>query len=224
MRISPVTKVTNNKDYETMSGSNVSETFAEILKKKQESNTDAKEFLSKLDSKELYELQKVNHLANNINVQALSEEGAENLFLSPIDQYKTVDLNNDGIVEVGAAKMVIFPPPNAPENVKAAWKETSKTMTPEQKMRIQFQFVVEQIQKNTYMKPDGTWGTHNPNDAGWVNIFGKSEASIIGLCNDIISRIDNPLESQTSEQTKKSAVVKSNLLKFINLIEINKVS
>lgn len=220
MQISSITKAANYNNYETINGSNVSETFAEILNKKRESNTDAKDFLTKLDSKELYELQKSNHLADKINVQTLSEEGAENLFLAPIDQNKTVDLNNDGIVEIGAAKMVIFPPPNASENVKAAWKETCKAMTPEQKKAIEFQFIVEQIEKNTYMKSDGTWGVHYPNDGGWVNIFGSSDAAMIDLCNEIISRIDNPLESQTPEQTKKYQDVKSNLLKFIEKITL----
>jgi hypothetical protein len=218
MQISTISNVDKYGNYGIANTTNVSETFDEILKKKDESNMDTKEFLNKLTTSELYEIQKSNHLANRINVQALSEEGAENLFLSPVDQYKTVDLNNDGIVEVGAAKMMIFPPPNSPESVKQAWKETSKNMTGEQKMSVEINFLAKQIEKNAYMKPDGTWGVHEPGDKGWVNIFGNSDNSIISLCNEIIDRLNNPLEGQTSEQSKKGEYAKNILNNFISLI------
>ncbi|MCH5138663.1 hypothetical protein JMF89_15890 [Clostridiaceae bacterium UIB06] len=218
MQISATSQGSRYGNYGTKNKRNISEGFDKVLKKKQEANVDTKEFLSKLTSSELYEVQKENHLANNINVQALSREGAENLFLQPVDAHKMVDLNDDGVVEVGEAKMFIFPPPNAPEDVKEAWDETSKDMTSEERMHIECKFIAKQIEKNSYKKPDGTWGVHKPGDAGWVNIFGDSKDSIISLCNEIIDRIDNPLESLTTEQKKEDEYAKNALKKFITLI------
>lgn len=101
--------------------------YAAILAKAYEGNAleDPKAFLQSLDCEEL-ELVRKNHcLANTINTQALSREGAYNLLLP--DGY-TVDLNRDDIEEIGAAKTIHFPPRNAPEEFKAAWFEATKDM------------------------------------------------------------------------------------------------
>jgi hypothetical protein len=223
MQVSIISNANSNKYSNIATSSGIeTETFDDILKKKQDSQMGAKEFLNKLTPNELYQVQKINHLADRINVQGLSQEGAENLFLAPVDQYKTVDLNNDGIVEIGAAKMMIFPPPNSPESVKQAWKEASKNMTGEQKISIETNFLAKQIEKNAYRKPDGTWGIHEPGDAGWVNIYGNSEDSIVNLCKEIIYRLENPLETPSSEKVKKNEYEKSVFNKFISLIEENK--
>lgn len=218
MPISATSQINRYRNCETKNKANLSEGFEKILKKKQAENMDAKSFLSKLTSSELSEVQKENHLANDINIRALSKEGAENLFLMPVDQNKAVDLNNDGIVEVGEARMGIFPPPNAPESVKEAWTEASKNMSSDDMIHMQTKFLAVQIEKNAYKKSDGTWGIHDSGDAGWVNIFGDSKDSIISLCNEIIYRIDNPLESLTSEQKKEDEYAKNILKRFITLI------
>jgi hypothetical protein len=66
---------------------------------------------------ELTLLQKANSLADTINVQGLTEEGATNLLSQP-DNSDKVDLNNYRLVEVGIAKLMIFPPVNAPVTAK----------------------------------------------------------------------------------------------------------
>jgi hypothetical protein len=70
-------------------------------------------------------LQKANSLAEPINVSAYSKEGAVNLLSQP-DKSDKVDLNNDGIVEIGAAKTIIFPLVNAPNGVTLAWGKATE--------------------------------------------------------------------------------------------------
>ena len=83
--------------------------FSEILNQAKDSQGSAKDRLLAMSASELALVQKANSLAAPINVSSLSEEGAINLLSQP-DHSDKVDLNNDGIVEVGAAKNLIFPP------------------------------------------------------------------------------------------------------------------
>ena len=80
-----------------------------------------KVFLQSLSKEELTVVQKAHSLAHTINIDALSAEGASNLLAQPDPDFR-VDLNNDGLVEIGEAKSFSFPPPNAPKHVKEAWK------------------------------------------------------------------------------------------------------
>lgn len=85
----------------------------------------AKETLLTLNSQALEILQNNAHLANAIRPENLSEEGAANV-LNGKDHY--IDLNNDGLVEVGEAKLMIFPPLNSPKSVKDAWDAATAGM------------------------------------------------------------------------------------------------
>jgi hypothetical protein len=93
----------------------------------------AKSFLAGLSAQDLMLLQQATGLADRIDVAALSEEGAANLLL---EQDGRVDLNNDGLVEVGAAKTVVFPPVNAPQSVKDAWTAATAGMSDKDKMML----------------------------------------------------------------------------------------
>ncbi|MFC3093271.1 hypothetical protein DRW07_03495 [Alteromonas sediminis] len=102
--------------------------FATLIQQMKQSENNAKQHLNSLSPQELELLRKANSLADPIMASQVSEEGAMNLFRQP-DNSDSVDLNNDGIVEVGVARNVQFPPANAPQWVSDAWEEATKGMT-----------------------------------------------------------------------------------------------
>jgi hypothetical protein len=96
----------------------------------------AKDVLSGLTVAELIMVQKSVGLVDSIDVDSLSTEAAINLLAQP-DKTGMIDLNNDGLVEIGAAKMIIFPPVNAPVSVQRAWDEATEGMSEQDKMIMQ---------------------------------------------------------------------------------------
>lgn len=68
-------------------------------------------------------LRKVHSLANTIEGNSLSNEGAANLLAQP---GAARDYNNDGLHTIGAGHMFAFPPDNAPAAFKQAWAEASE--------------------------------------------------------------------------------------------------
>lgn len=84
-----------------------------------------RDFLASLDTQSLALLQQGASLAAPVNVSALTEEGAENLLLAPTE---AVDLNGDGMIQVGAALTSSFPPVNASPELRAAWEKTASGM------------------------------------------------------------------------------------------------
>jgi len=113
--------------------------FAELLEsaaEKLDEDTSAKQVLADMSVDELQLLQTATSLADPIKVVSLSDEGAMNLLAQP-DKTGMVDLNNDGLVEVGAAKMITFPPVNAPAEVHEAWEQATEGMSDGDRMIMQ---------------------------------------------------------------------------------------
>ncbi|WP_126756137.1 hypothetical protein [Aliidiomarina taiwanensis] len=81
-------------------------------------------------------LQQAHALANTIDIQNLSAEGAANLLIQP-DPNLQVDYNNDGMTEIGEGRLISFPPPNAPEHVKRAWQEATEGLNELDKSRLE---------------------------------------------------------------------------------------
>lgn len=102
-------------------------TYADILNRAYSKGCmdDPVSFLKSLSSQEQGVVQRVHCLAAPINPGTMSKEGAYNLLLP--DGYQ-VDLNHDGMQEVGAAKTIGFPPLDAPEKVKHAWLASTRDM------------------------------------------------------------------------------------------------
>ena len=98
--------------------------FQTLLSDAKHSQMSAQQFLSALDNTELDLVRKANALADPIAPQELSAEGAANLFAMPTGK-GLVDFNNDGIVEIGEANSIRFPPVNAPEFVNRAWEKAT---------------------------------------------------------------------------------------------------
>ena len=104
-------------------------TYATILNKAYSSGgiENARQFLGSLSAQELDAVRQNHCLADPINTAGLSEEGAENLLLP---EGYSVDLNRDGIDEVGAARTASFPPKDAPVVFKEAWFQATASMEP----------------------------------------------------------------------------------------------
>ncbi len=218
MEISGAASKYNYNAFFTKNENDGNKIFSEILEKKNHSNMSAKQFLSTLTPNELYTIQKANGLANSIRVNILSGEGAENLFLRPLGTDKLVDLNNDGVVEIGEGKGMFFPPPNAPASVKSAWEEATKGMSFGEKSHIMAKFRAEQLSANFFTGSDGLTHLHEIGEAGWQNIFGSTVESYLNLFDKIIYNIDHPLAAPDSKQRKIDEFVKRTLSNVIDKI------
>lgn len=87
---------------------------------------DPTRFLQSLSSSELDVVRRIRSLADPINPGGLSDEGAANLLLP---EGYSVDLNRDGIDEVGLAKTLHFPPRDAPAAFNDAWFQATRDMS-----------------------------------------------------------------------------------------------
>ena len=102
--------------------------FKDILTEAKNSHLPKHQFLLTLKQSDLDVLQRANGLTGPIIVDSLSTEGATNLFATPSGE-GLVDLNNDGIVKVGDANTIHFPPVNAPKYVKDAWDKATEGLS-----------------------------------------------------------------------------------------------
>lgn len=112
-------------------------TLLEDAHQQQENNISATQILQNMTKSELALIQTVTSLAAPIDVNSLSKEGATNLLAQP-DRTGLVDLNNDGIVEVGAGRNIMFPSVNAPAYAKAAWDKATEGLSFQDKAIIEF--------------------------------------------------------------------------------------
>ena len=85
----------------------------------------ARGFLATLSALEMEAVRRNHCLADPIDTASLSEEGAANLLLP---EGYSVDLNHDGVDEVGAARTVHFPPRDAPAEFREAWFQATAGM------------------------------------------------------------------------------------------------
>ncbi len=97
--------------------------FLSILQSAPQSNglQDPLGFIHSLSTQELSTLQHMHGLADAIRPETLNEEGAMNLLKVP---GTGVDLNGDGLQQVGIALTWQFPPSDAPASVREAWRKT----------------------------------------------------------------------------------------------------
>lgn len=93
--------------------------------------SNAKDFLNNLSQSELTTLQKYSGLADSIDINSLSSEGAYNLLMHDNEQY---DFNSDGVAEVGIAKKGLPVPINMPSDVRDAYINAMNSMSDKEKM------------------------------------------------------------------------------------------
>ena len=101
--------------------------YAEILNRAYMGGgmADPAHFLQTLTPSELAIVQRNHSLAEPIEPAGLSREGAYNLLLP---EGWRVDFDGNDLVEVGTARLIQFPPLDAPANFNTAWTETTKDM------------------------------------------------------------------------------------------------
>ena len=80
--------------------------------------SNAKEFLNTLSSDELSTLQHYTGLADEINVDSLSNEGAYNLLMHDYEKY---DFNNDGMVQNGIGNLAPILPNSMDDHMKESY-------------------------------------------------------------------------------------------------------
>lgn len=118
--VSFMKQLTTNSDREAMQAP-YSQNFEAIYKEATESNislSNAKDFLKNLSKDELSTLQHYTGLADEINVDSLSAEGAYNLLMHDAEKY---DFNSDGMVQDGIANKGSIIPTNMSDSMKASY-------------------------------------------------------------------------------------------------------
>ncbi len=142
-------------------------------------NVSAKEVLTTLSTEELNLIQTSAGLADQIWVSGLSDEGARNLLTQP-DRSGMVDLNNDGIVEVGLSRTLQFPPVNAPSSVHQAWEEATTGMDESDKITLQLQMhmsvygtQIDGLPQQEPLPSEQQWST-----SGWQQLLSDVRAGL----------------------------------------------
>lgn len=157
--------------------------FSDLLNKANsqlDEQASAKQVLAGMSSQELELLRKATSLADPIKIDSLSTEGAINLLAQP-DKTGMVDLNNDGLVEVGAARMMTFPPVNAPANVHQAWQDATEGMSMVDKMSIELRMhhlvygfnIIEGQPTKPILAPEAQWSM-----AGWQKLLADARSAL----------------------------------------------
>lgn len=169
--------------------------YQAILEKAQKANAtnNPQGFLASLSQSDYQFLNKMHNIAIIDNPKDLSYEGALNLILPTNLQQ---DTNNDGIVSVGKANILKFPPPNAPENVKKAFYEATKNMSAEEKMSLQATFLPYMLIAN--VRADGSFA--EPDNKDFKNPFAKEQFSYMNSVKFMLENID-VFKQQNSAET-----------------------
>ncbi|PNV83193.1 MAG: hypothetical protein C0627_06585 [Sulfurimonas sp.] len=118
------------KDYQAP----FAESFELIYSKAQEEDiklSNAKNFLESLSQSEIRTLQKYSGLADSINVNSLSAEGAYNLLMHDNEQY---DFDGNGTAEVGIGKHILPVPKNMPADVQEAYISAMNSLSDKDKL------------------------------------------------------------------------------------------
>ncbi|WP_028581246.1 hypothetical protein [Desulfogranum japonicum] len=139
------------------------------------SPAEAKDFLRSLSKDQLEALQVAHCLADTIDIDSLSDEGAINLLLSKDNQ---LDVDNNGMVEIGIGITFRMPPPNASDEVKAAWDEMTEGMDEKELMIMDFYFMSEFLTTNIKTNSAGeAIGFYSPKDPEWQNPYAAASFS-----------------------------------------------
>lgn len=107
--------------------------FEAIYQQAQQSDvklSNAKEFLSNLTTEQLSTLQHYTGLADEINVDKLSNEGAYNLLMHDYEKY---DFNGDGMVQNGIGNMASAIPTNMSDNIKQSYVDALNSLDESQR-------------------------------------------------------------------------------------------
>lgn len=192
--------------------------FSSIFQKAQiqtNQGVSSKDQLKSMSNQDKELIRRYRSLADSIeNIDQLSDEGASNL----LRQYgNEVDLNNDAIVDVGKAKNFIFPPVNSSQKVKDAWNETTKDMSPKEKMLAELPFLITPISANLKVNHNNkVIGVHEPGSPNYVNPFSRAGFSWDQLISDIQDHYNDYKTHYTNKQYNEVMNVMNKFSKNLN--------
>ncbi len=160
--------------------------------------TNPKSFLKGLKEDELRTVQNVNWLAEPIDVDGLTEEGALNLILPPPAQ---VDLNRDGLTQTGAAYGIKFPDSNTPAQVVAAWEEATAGLAPGEKMTYELQMKLPLLTANIVLDRNGAFARRlEPGDSGFKNPMADAGYSYVQATQGQLDNLEFAKNQISKEQ------------------------
>ncbi|MBA2117359.1 hypothetical protein [Bremerella alba] len=149
---------------------------------------DPQGFLQNLTEDELATVQHVHRLAEPIDVDSLTPEAALNLLIPRPAQ---VDLNYDGLTQVGQGYTIRFPDSRTPEAVVNAWNETTTDMDPMEKSFYELQMKLPTLLANFEIDDQGRYVGHTePGDPNWVNPQADSNYSYTDLTEQMLDYLD----------------------------------
>lgn len=132
---------------------------------------DPKTFLKSLSTEQLQTVQNVNWLADPIDVDNLTEEGALNLLLPRAAQ---VDANRDGLTQAGRGYGLRFPDSTTPADVVEAWEETTAGMSWGERATHELQMKLPLMSANFFVDENGAYSHHyEPGDPNFTNPMSK---------------------------------------------------
>lgn len=207
----------SNRSLDLMQGRGITDqerdSFADILSTASSTGgcSNPKAFLNSLSANDMELLRKVHCLAAPISVAGLDYEGAYNLLMAPGE---AKDLNNDGLLGIGAGKMWEYPPPNAPEAVKKAWEEATAGVPESEKWLKMTPFMAASISAN--LKPDNS-GFYEPGEEGYRNIYADPNFSCTRQVQDILAMMER-FKGQNDAHYQEN---KDFLLSFLKTLAAN---
>ena len=180
--------------------------FAEIIQDAaaQDGYSDPVGYIKSLPAEDIEILRRVHSIAETRGVTQTTREGATNLLLPPQNH---VDTNNDAIVDVGAARTFVFPPPNAPQAVKDAWEETTRGMSERERLLGTTSFLTITATENLEVDGNGkAVGFHEPGDPEYKNPFGATVDAWESMLSDMIAG-SKSMESKDSRYAQQTALL-----------------
>jgi hypothetical protein len=149
---------------------------------------DPQAFLLSLTNEELAAIQQVHALAEPIQIDSLSDEGAVNLLLPPTAQ---IDLNHDGLTASGAGLSIRFPDSLTPPDVARAWEETTAGMDIGERMTYELQMKSPVLFANIVSRADGSFShVRPPNDVDFVNPMADPDFSYLAAADKWIDYLE----------------------------------
>lgn len=168
------------------------DTFAAILEKRRASKQSDAQFLSTLNEEEIDSLIAV-HKFVELNIYGLSEEGMRNLLTPP---GYAVDINKDGLYDIGQAKIFAFPGNDAPQEVLDAYEN----MSMKEQITLFGGFLIQQIKANAYQDVQGHWKVRRHGEPGYVSILNTHDFSYAKLADLMLEELEFQKKYKTQQE------------------------
>lgn len=141
--------------------------FRDLLERYNSSRMDAETFLKSLSSEERDLVKRANSYGSDLSDEVIDRFSKEGAMLREQDYRFVIDLNGDDIVELGASKTFVFPPPSTPETVMDAWDAFSQTLTGKEKLLFSGLFLPISRQSSIMKRPCANYGSLVPSLCRW---------------------------------------------------------